>query len=110
MNNNPVSVYHYLRKLSPAKAREFVLNKLAEYDGNISKTARALNISRNTVRRAKAYPLEDLSRAPKSIKDKDSRLVGGYDPPDFRVVNISASSAFSSYFKKANRLVFVFIY
>ena len=34
--------YHYLRTLSPDKAREFVLKKLAEYDGNISKTARAL--------------------------------------------------------------------
>ena len=69
MNNNPVNVYQYLRKLSPAKAREFVLNKLAEYDGNISKIARALNISRNTVRRAKACPLEDLSRAPKTVKN-----------------------------------------
>ena len=27
-----VNIYHYLRKLSPAKAREFVLNKLSEYD------------------------------------------------------------------------------
>jgi len=68
--HNSVNVYHYLRKLSPAKAREFVLNKLAEYDGNISKTARALNISRNTVRRAKTGPLEDLSRAPKTVKNK----------------------------------------
>ena len=68
--NQPFSVYHELRKVSPEKARILVRKVLEQNKGNVSKTARILGISRNTVRRARDGNLNDLSRAPKHIPHK----------------------------------------
>ena len=46
-------IYHELRKIEPSKARELVRAVLERQNGNVSKTARILGISRQTVRRAK---------------------------------------------------------
>lgn len=56
--------YHELREISPQKARELVRKVLARQGGDVSKTARILNISRPTVRRARDGALEDKSRRP----------------------------------------------
>lgn len=64
------TIYHELRKISPSKAREFVRKVLENQGGNVSKTAKLLGISRNTVRRARNGPLDDLSRRPKRISRK----------------------------------------
>ena len=64
-----------MRKASPEKARELVRKVLQQNNGNVSKTARILGISRNTVRRARNGPLNDLSRRPKNSPNKtDSKL------------------------------------
>jgi transposase-like protein len=64
-----------MRKVSPEKARELVRKVLQQNNGNVSKTARILGISRNTVRRARNGPLKDLSRRPKNSPNKtDSKL------------------------------------
>ena len=56
--------YHELREISPQKARELIRKVLAKQEGDVSKTARILNISRPTVRRARDGDLEDRSRRP----------------------------------------------
>ena len=56
--------YHELREISPEKARELVLKVLAKQGGDVSKTARIMNISRPTVRRARDGSLQDRSRRP----------------------------------------------
>ncbi len=56
--------YHELREISPEKARELIRKVLAKQEGDVSKTARILNISRPTVRRARDGALEDQSRRP----------------------------------------------
>lgn len=56
--------YHELRKISPEKAREVLRKVLEKQGGNVSKTARILNISRPTVRRARDGALQDQSRKP----------------------------------------------
>ena len=53
---------NHLRKIEAFKARELVRTVLAKNSGNVSKTARILEISRNTVRRAREGSLKDLSR------------------------------------------------
>ena len=70
--NLPIKVYHELRKVSPEKARMLVRKVLEQNDGNVSKTARILGISRHTVRRARDGSLHDLPRAPKHIPHKTS--------------------------------------
>jgi len=57
-------LYHETRKLSPAAARQLVRKILENNNGNVSKTARIMNIARETVRRAREGPLEDQSRRP----------------------------------------------
>ncbi|NOX19972.1 MAG: IS481 family transposase [Nitrospirae bacterium] len=57
-------LYHELRRIEPSKARQLVRGVLKRNGGNVSKTARILGISRQTVRRAREGPLEDLSRRP----------------------------------------------
>ncbi len=70
-----IKLYHEMRKASPEKARELVRKVLQQNNGNVSKTARILGISRNTVRRARNGPLNDLSRRPKNSPNKtDSKL------------------------------------
>lgn len=64
--------YRELRRISPEKAREIVRKTLEKQKGNVSATARVLAISRNTVRRARDGPLEDLSRRPHSSPRKTS--------------------------------------
>jgi len=56
--------YHELREISPQKARELIRRVLAKQEGDVSKTARILSISRPTVRRARDGDLEDRSRRP----------------------------------------------
>ena len=56
--------YHELREISPQKARELVRKVLEKQGGDVSKTARALHISRHTVRRARDGALEDHRRRP----------------------------------------------
>jgi transposase len=65
MEGQPMITYHELREISPQKAREFVRKVLAKQGGDVSKTARILNISRPTVRRARDGALEDQSRRPR---------------------------------------------
>lgn len=62
--------YHELREIEPAKARELVRRVLSRNNGNVSKTARILGISRNTVRRARDKTLDDLSRRPHKSPNK----------------------------------------
>ena len=64
MEGQPMITYHELREISPEKARELVRKVLAKQGGDVSKTARILNISRPTVRRARDGALEDKSRRP----------------------------------------------
>ena len=68
--NIPISVYHELREVSPEKARLLVRKVLYQNKGNVTKTAKILGISRNTVRRARDGELKDMSRAPKNIPHK----------------------------------------
>src|ERR1700756_111638 len=74
-----ISYYHELRKVSPKKARELVRKVLDQNKGNVSKTAKVLGISRNSVRRARDGNLEDLSRRPNSspsrTPDKFEKLI-----------------------------------
>ena len=65
-----IITYHELRKISPKKARELVLKVLERQKGNVSRTAHILGISRQTVRRAREGPLEDLSRRPRNSPRK----------------------------------------
>ena len=68
--NTPIKIYHELRQVSPEKARLLVRKVLEQNNGNVSKTARILGISRQTVRRARDGSLEDMSRAPVHIPHK----------------------------------------
>ncbi|MCX7991978.1 MAG: IS481 family transposase, partial [Proteobacteria bacterium] len=61
-----------LRKRSPALGREIIRKVLDSNNGNVSLTAKILNISRNTVRRARDGDLEDKSRRPKTSPKKIS--------------------------------------
>src|ERR671931_55766 len=65
-----ISYYHELRKVSSKRARELVRKVLDQNNGNVSKTAKVLAISRNSVRRARDGNLEDLSRKPNSSPSK----------------------------------------
>ena len=66
MNN----IYHTLRKNNPESARLLVREVLKKNNYNVSKTARILSISRQTVRRARDGTLADLSRRPKLSPNK----------------------------------------
>ena len=57
-------------KIEPSKARELIRAVLERQNGNVSKTARILGISRQTVRRARDGSLEDKSRRPHRIPRK----------------------------------------
>ena len=61
---------YILRKIEPSKARKLVRAVLEKQNGNVSKTARILGISRQTVRRARDGTLEDRSRRPHRIPKK----------------------------------------
>ena len=63
-----INIYHEIRKIEPSKARKLI--RLESNNGNVSKTARILNISRHTVRRARDGPLEDMSRRPKTTPNR----------------------------------------
>jgi recombinational DNA repair protein RecR len=54
------SIYHKLRKTNPESARLLVRKVLK--NNSVSKTARILGISRNTVRRVRDDSLSDISR------------------------------------------------
>jgi len=56
--------YHEIREISPEKARELIRKVLEKQGGDVSKTARILNISRPTVRRSRDGALQDQSRRP----------------------------------------------
>lgn len=62
--------YNELRKISPEKARELIRKIFEANNRNVSKTAKILNISRHTVRRAIYGPLKDRSRRPKNCPRK----------------------------------------
>ncbi|TAN44844.1 MAG: hypothetical protein EPN22_05105 [Nitrospirae bacterium] len=64
MERQPMITYHEIREISPEKARELIRKVLAKQGGDVSKTARILNISRPTVRRARDGELQDQSRRP----------------------------------------------
>jgi len=64
MEGQPLITYHELREISPQKARELIRKVLAKQEGDVSKTARILHISRPTVRRARDGEVEDQSRRP----------------------------------------------
>jgi DNA-binding NtrC family response regulator len=67
------SIYHNLRKIkSDVAARLLIREVLAKNNGNVTKTASILGISRHTVRRARDGRLEDCSRAPKRVNRKYS--------------------------------------
>ena len=70
MEGQPMITYHELREISAEKARELVRKVLAKQGGDVSKTARILNISRPTVRRARDGVLEDKSRRPHHCPSK----------------------------------------
>lgn len=65
-----ISYYHELRKASPKRARGLVRKVLEQNNGNVSKTAQVLGISRNSVRRARDGVLDDVSRRPHSCPSK----------------------------------------
>lgn len=65
-----ISYYHELREASPKRARELVRKVLEQNNGNVSKTAQVLGISRNSVRRARDGILDDVSRRPHSCPSK----------------------------------------
>ncbi len=73
--NTPISVYHELRKASPERARLLVRKVLDQNGGNVSKTAKVLGISRNTVGRARDGTLNDLSRAPKTYLTRHQKFL-----------------------------------
>lgn len=66
--------YQELRNISPEAARRAVLQVLRSLDGNVAKTARALNTSRPTVYKAMAKKaagsLADAARAPHQVPNK----------------------------------------
>lgn len=68
--------YQELRTISPQAARQAVLQILKSCDGNITKTARVLNVTRATIyktlRKKKDHNLSDASRAPKTVVNKTS--------------------------------------
>ena len=64
------NIYHTLRKNNPESARLLVREVLKKNNYNVSKTARILSISRQTVRRARDGTLADLSRRPKLSPNK----------------------------------------
>ena len=67
--------YHEMRQISKQKARELVRKVLENTGGNVSKTARILQTSRKTVRRARDGTLSDYSRRPiKSPRRIDPRF------------------------------------
>ena len=65
-----INIYHEIRKIEPSKARKLIRDVLESNNGNVSKTARILNILRHTVRRARDGPLEDMSRRPKRTPNR----------------------------------------
>jgi hypothetical protein len=65
-----IITYKELRKQSPSFAREVVRKVLEEQGGNVSKTAKILKTTRNTVKRARDGKLEDESRRPKNSPKK----------------------------------------
>jgi transposase len=73
------SIYHTLRKNNPESARLLVREILKKNNYNVSKTAKILSISRQTVRRARDGTLSDLSRKPKHspnrIKEEFENLI-----------------------------------
>jgi len=58
--------YKEIKNLSPEKARQIIKDKLFKNNWNISLTAKQFNIDRKTVRRARDWPLLDISKKPKS--------------------------------------------
>jgi hypothetical protein len=70
MEGQPMITYHELREISPEKARELVRKVLAKQNGDVSKTARILTISRPTVRRARDGTLEDKNKRPHNSPSK----------------------------------------
>ena len=70
-------LYHEARKISPEKARELIRKVLSTQQGNVTRTARILEISRATVRRARDGAPGDSSRRPHSSPRKtEERLEG----------------------------------
>jgi len=62
------NIYHKLRNNNPESARILVREVLK--NNSVSKTAKLLNISRHTVRRARDGSLKDYSKRPKYIPNK----------------------------------------
>ena len=64
-------LYHKIKMESGAKAARIVAREILERNnGDVSKAAKILGVSRLTVRRARDGNLEDESKAPKNVKNK----------------------------------------
>jgi putative transposase len=72
-----MSVYHEVRKIAPEKARELVRKVLAQQQGNVTRTAKILEITRLTVRRARDGSKDDLSRRPHSSPRRTETTLEG---------------------------------
>ena len=62
--------YQEIREIAPEKAREIVRKVLKQQKGNVSATARILEVERKTVRRSRDGPLSDQSRRPHNSPNK----------------------------------------
>ncbi len=63
-------IHNFRKNNSPQLARIRIREVLNSFNGNVSKTAKKLKISRHTVRRARDGALEDYPKAPKNPKRK----------------------------------------
>lgn len=74
--------YQELRTISPKAARQAIIQICTSCDGNVSRTARMLHVTRMTVykalRKADAHDLNDASRAPRTIVNKTPRYIEDY--------------------------------
>ena len=52
-----INIYHEIRKIEPSKARKLIRDVLESNNGNVSKTARILNISRHPNKKGKGWSI-----------------------------------------------------
>jgi putative transposase len=77
MEGQPMNLYHEARKISPEKARELIRKVLKGQGGNVTQTARILEISRATVRRARDGDAKDRSRRPHRSPRRTEEMLEG---------------------------------